>query len=253
MSTKSLDKALRIFVDIVANSEGQSMNDLSKTHDLPQATLYRHVSALTRHGLVTKNLDGRLTAGALLSLYLNQPHFLSLVSNIARNHVRSLSKRLGTFVHLGILRDDMVTYLIKAAPDDATLFTEENKQLEAYCSGIGKVLLADLDKQELAAYFSTAPFPVLTNKTITDPEKLQKELKRVNRRGYATDMAEIMDDLFCIAVPIKDNHGKSIAGLSISTNSAPAFTKNQRAYLGELQATANAIRKRLFGKTGRTV
>ena len=249
MSTKSLDKALRILADILKTTEGQSMSELSKTHALPQATLYRHVSALTRHGLVTKNLDGRLTAGALLSFYLNQSHFLTLVSNISRNHVQSLSKRLGTFAHLGILRDDMVTYLVKAAPHQATLFTQENKQLEAYCSGIGKVLLADLDKQELDAYFSTAPFPVLTKNTITDPQKLQKELKRVNRRGYGTDMAEIMDDLFCIAVPIKDNHGKSIAGLSISTHDAHAFKKNQRVYLGDLQATANAIRKRLFGIT----
>ena len=75
--------------------------------------------------------------------------------------MEDLAKRTGLTVHLGVFEGDMVTYLVKAAGVTDVL-TQEGMQLEAYCSGIGKVLLAFLPLDEREQYLAGGPFVRLT-------------------------------------------------------------------------------------------
>lgn len=52
----------------------------------------------------------------------------------------------------------MVTSLLKAGSVPDTLFTKETMQQEAYCSGLGKVLLSGLGKDRLETYLAGGPF-----------------------------------------------------------------------------------------------
>ena len=81
----------------------------------------------------------------------------------------------------------MVTYRIKTGQGAGNLFTRVGMQLEAYCSGIGKMLLAHLPEEQQRAYLAGGPFPALTAKTITQPEALAQELERIRAQGFALD------------------------------------------------------------------
>lgn len=72
-----------------------------------------------------------------------------------------------------MLENDMVTYLVREGAEARTIFSEENKQLEAYCSGIGRMLLASLPEPDREAYLAEGPFVALTERTITDPAELR--------------------------------------------------------------------------------
>jgi IclR family transcriptional regulator, acetate operon repressor len=89
-------------------------------------------------------------------------------------------------------------------------------QLEAYCSGIGKVLLAHLPKAACEDYLAAGPFVALTSRTIVDPDLLRAELANVRHQGFAVDNHEVAEDLRCIAVPLRRPDGEVVAAVSVS-------------------------------------
>jgi hypothetical protein len=120
-------------------------------------------------------------------------------------------------------------------------------QLEAYCSGIGKVLLANLPDAERAAYLATGPFVALTARTICDAGELGRVLETVRAQGFATDLGEVVEDLACVAVPLRRPGGEAIAAISITRLTARAAPRVDPADLAALRAAAVEIETLAFG------
>ena len=85
-----------------------------------------------------------------------------------------------------------------------------------HASGIGKALMAEMDKAELEQILSAAPLQRFTDFTITDPETLIEDLERTRKRGFAIDDQEKNYGMRCIAVPLHNWTGGAVAGISIS-------------------------------------
>src|SRR5437762_2673211 len=77
--------------------------------------------------------------------------------------------------------------------------------LPAYCTGLGKALLAYRPEAEVAAWAATQKFAALTPRTITSAKRLLKELRIVHERGYAVDDQEREKGVRCLAAPVR-NH-----------------------------------------------
>src|SRR3546814_16531480 len=108
----------------------------------------------------------------------------------------------------------MMTYLIKEGDAQDHTLSRQGMQLEAYCTGLGKALLAHMPETERHDYLSSGTFVPLTPNTLTTPEALSAELDRIRRYGYALDEQEIVKDLGCIAVPIQpDGHMSEVISL----------------------------------------
>ena len=141
---------------------------------------------------------------------------------MARPVIRRLAMESQAAAHLGVLDGDMVTYLIKEIPPGRDLFTREGMQLEAYCSAVGKMLLAHLPDSALDSYFSGGPLVPLTPRTMTDEARLREHLASVRGNGHAIDDQEIAEDLVCVAVPVRSAGGAVIAAISCSMTT-PGF------------------------------
>lgn len=89
-------------------------------------------------------------------------------------------------------------------------------QLEAYCSAVGKALLAYLPQQDREDYLAGGPFVPLTENTIVEPDDLSCEFEVTRARGYAIDNEEILTGLFCVAAPLMKPDGTVIAAISVS-------------------------------------
>ena len=136
------------------------------------------VAAFERGGLVVRGERGRYGAGLglaeLSALYRQAGRFLA---RAGRPELRRLAREMKRTAHLGVLEADaMVTYLVKEAAGNMPIFTREMLQLEAYCTGVGKVLLAHLDDSAREIYLAGGPFVSLTDNTLTDPGLLRAEL-----------------------------------------------------------------------------
>ena len=140
----------------------------------------------------------------------------------------------------------MVTYLVKERGTAPDIWTRETNQLEGYSSAIGKVLLAYLSEAAQRAYLANGPFVPFTRKTTTDPAVLAVELQMVRERGYAVDEAEVDDNLYCLAVPVRRQGGVEYA-ISVSSRSAELM---RLALLPHLQDCAARISASLRLKPG---
>jgi IclR family acetate operon transcriptional repressor len=175
-----------------------------------------------------------------------------LLARVSRPVLAILSRKLRRTAHLGVLEDGMVTYLAKVAHGPAAAFTREDMQLEAYCSGIGKVLLARLSPAEREAYLGEGPFVALTQNTIVDPAELAEHLNQVRAQNYARDDAEVFEDLRCVAVPILRADGSAAAAISVSTTGPEADELREGQALAALQGAAAVIETKMsFAKVER--
>ncbi|WP_209047702.1 IclR family transcriptional regulator [Rhizorhabdus histidinilytica] len=228
--SSTLSKGLRLLEAVVLDAGRSTLTALAAREGMPLATAHRLAATLQADGYLVQNGSGCLLPGMRLAKL--HPPELSTAQRIAtqlRRPLAALARKHRILFHFGVLEDGMVTYLVKENGGEAELFTAEQMQLEAYCSAVGKVLLAALPQAQLDAYLANGPFVALTPNTLTQPGDIREELATVGRQGFSFDRYEIREDLFCIAVPVRGGNGDVCGGLSCSfLGSAPDALRLRR-------------------------
>lgn len=235
----SLTRTLDTLELIVRSGPVRTVTSIADELGQPVATVHRQVRTLVEAGFLARLHNGRHAPGPRLAAMVRHVDEAELAVGVAAPVLADLACRLGSVMQLGTFENDMVTYRVKAGRGSASLFTRVGMQLEAYCSGIGKVLLAHLPSDARESYLASGPFPALTPRTIVDPAQLRDELVRVRERGYAIDDGEIAPGLRCIAVPVTHPDGRVLAAISASgrvRSGAARADEETRAALGEAAA-----------------
>lgn len=233
-------------LEAVIRDGGQSsVAAIARAIDMPVATAHRQIATLERDGFLANGTRGGFLAGPRLIGLLHCIDEKQIIANCALPVLECLADDLGCVVQLGTFENDMVTYRIKQGEASDALFTRVGMQLEAYCSGMGKVLLAFLPESQQHAYLATGPFPALTARTITDPAALASELQSVAQAGFAVDDGEIADGLVCLAVPVSTPDGRVLAAVSVSQ--AEARMRSLEDILPVLRRAARTIECAAFG------
>jgi DNA-binding IclR family transcriptional regulator len=234
----AIGKTLALLEAILADREGQSVAAIAARIDLPRATAHRQVVTLLDQAYLRKLKSGQLVAGPRLSaLARGIDGYHELVATAAPV-LRKLSAKLGCISQLGTLENEMVTYRYKTGAHAGALFTLVSGQLEAYCTGLGKVLLAHLPERQREAYLASGPFPPLTPNTITQPDELRVELANVRSKGFAMDREEIAIGLVCYAAPVRLGSSSDVAAISVSSN---RYIDNEGAILSSVLEAAARI------------
>ena len=243
----SFKRALAL-LELVIDDAGQSnVSALASRIGVPVSTAHRQIASLVSVGYLAPLGAGRHAAGPKLRGLVERIDEKQIIAQMAEVPLR----RLGTWAvgvgHYGTLENDMVTYRVKTGPRAEALFTRTGMQLEAYCSGIGKVLLAWLPDVQRDIYLSNGPFIALTEKTITDVKRLRAELIAVRARGYAIDDREVAADLRCIAVPIRWPDGQIRGAISVSCSTLTPARRQDGELIDRMMAAAAEIERVAFG------
>lgn len=244
---QSVDRAFSLLNCLVDSGGIGSLPVMATRCGLSVATTHRLLATLEGLGAVIHIAPGKYRIGTTLFRLTGENSIERLYAAAAEPSLRKMCKSLCTAGHLGVLdQDQMVTYLAKASRRTQFPPTVIGSKLEAYCSGLGKVLLAALPANELDEYLDEAPFIALTSRTITTQESLKKELHRVAKRGYAVDDCELFDDLRCVAVPITNAAGQVVAALSASSPASQLHQRDVPRVAEELMRHARDIGARLY-------
>ena len=185
-NVKSLEKALDI-IEIVSNEQQDaSLSEIARQTGLPKSTVHRLIATLTGRGYLEKTEAGSYKIGLKLfeavSCYINN---LELQTE-ARPYIAELTSHLGLTSYLGVLDGDEVVYIEKLdAVSSVKMYYQIGSRMHAYCSSLGKCLLANYSKAQLDVILAM------------DNEEFEK--------GHR-----------CIGAPIFDYKGDIIAAVSAS-------------------------------------
>jgi DNA-binding IclR family transcriptional regulator len=119
------------------------------------------------------------------------------------------------------------------------------ERFAASCTSIGKVILADLPPDDLAAFLASYPPRAHTPRTITDRDQLAAEIARAGERGYALDDEETLPGVRCVAAPVRDHAGRVVAAINVSGPAGEFLADRRQQYIAEVTAMAATISERL--------
>jgi DNA-binding IclR family transcriptional regulator len=214
----SVERAFAILEFLDGSRRGWNISELSRKLRIPKSTTHVIVLTLERLGYLT--LDPR-----------TREYSLGLrVSGLGRGLMKSLSlpDRALRPMHwlvgvtrctaqLAVMADDQAMYIQKVEGPGLIQFDSYvGKRTNLHCTGVGKVLLAYASEQKQEHILNRKSFAHYTNKTITSPSLLRKELAKVRQRGYAIDDEEEELEVRCVAVPVFNQLNEFMAGLAIA-------------------------------------
>jgi IclR family pca regulon transcriptional regulator len=144
---------------------------------------------------------------------------------------------------LAILDSDEIVYLARSASSRiAAVAPNVGSRLPAYCTSMGRVLLAHLPERELDAYLARVVLRAFVDRTVTSPEKLRQLVHSVRRAGFAIVDQELEIGLRSIAVPVRHTCGRVVAAVNVSVHAARATVRQmETGFLPHLQAAAGDL------------
>ena len=244
---QSVVKAFSMLKSFHTPDEWLTSSEVSRRANLPEASGYRLIQTLEEIGAVVRGPRGRYRPGMLLVSLSHNVAIGELLREASHGITSALSDRLKLTIHLGLLEDGMVSYVAKVgASNGFPIHTRVGAQLEAYCSGLGKVLLAALPDDQLEGFILDGELVALTPWTITDRALLRAELEKVRARDFALDDRENQADMRCLAVPIRDGEGRVVAAMSASGPADRMTGARQEEIRAALVEAAIAIGRKVY-------
>lgn len=251
---QSVLKAFAMLKAFHSAEEWAKASELSRRAKLPKASGYRILQTLAEIGAVVSGPHGRYKPGMLLVSLSHVVAIGELLNEACQEIATGLAQRFNLTIYVGVLEGGMVKYVAKVAtPLAYPAHTRVGSRLEAYCSGLGKVLLASLPRDEMEGIILDGDLVPLTPYTITEPNILYAQLEDVRRRGFAVDDRECQAEMVCVAAPIFDDRDRVIAAIS-ATDSAIRMTPSRKLELREaLRSAALAIRQKVYPDSSKIV
>jgi DNA-binding IclR family transcriptional regulator len=226
-AVKSAQRALRILELLTSQERGLTFGEIADALRYPRSSLHGLLWTMSDEGWLELDPTTRRYALGIRSWEAGNAYLRAMdLADRARPYMERVRDALEETVQLSVLDGRYNVYVAKVdGTQRLTLASAVGRRLEAHATGLGKVLLADLTQEELAARIGDEALERFTANTIIDPEDLRRELELIRRRGYALDEEEYTAGVRCVAVGVRDHSGRVTAAMSVSV---PTVRFNRR-------------------------
>ena len=215
---QSLGRAFAILEEIARNRDGIGLAELAKRVGLHNSTAFHLVRTLVTLGYVRQMKESkRYRIGrplfALAANALDEIEMMTLATPV----LEELSRETGESAHFSVRMGDAVVVLARTSGPGAFQLSDRVGVVRpAHCTALGKIMLAALTSEAFERYLARAELKAHTANTITDAERLRREIGDVRRVGLAFDDGEFDRELRCVALPVRDFSGQVTGALGIS-------------------------------------
>jgi IclR family transcriptional regulator, pca regulon regulatory protein len=239
----SLARGLVVIQAFTQQSPQMTISQLSIKTGLSRAAVRRCLYTLTKLGFAGAE-DG--------SRYSLRPRMLTLshtytTSNTLSSAAQPILERMSAALHesfsVATLDGEDIVYIARTQVNRVmAVDLHIGSRLPAYCTSMGRILLAYLPAEQLEQYLAKVNLIPHTNRTITSVEKLRLALRNIRRNGYAICDQEYEVGLRSIAVPVYSSSGRVVATLNLSGN-APRLSvlEMQSRFLTPLRNAASEL------------
>jgi IclR family pca regulon transcriptional regulator len=234
----SLARGLAVLQAFDVRRLALTVSQASDATRIPRAACRRCLYTLERLGFVTHH-GGRYSLRPKV-LTLGFAHLSSLPLAVAAQPLLDRCRdRLNESCSLGVLDGGEVFYQARSeAARIMSISLYVGTRLPAYCTSMGRVLLAQMTDEELDAYLADTPLRPRTPKTVTSAAELRAVLAGVRRSGYAVVDQELELGLRSVAIPVHGRDGV-LASINVGTPSARVSLKDlMQRVLPEIKSAA---------------
>jgi IclR family pca regulon transcriptional regulator len=240
----SLARGLVVIQAFSQQKRHLTIAQISHKTGIPRAAVRRCLYTLAQLGYVNAE-DGRNFALRPKILALGHAYLSSGgLATSAQPLLEHVTRTVHESCSMAILEGDDILYVARSSTTTRIVSIDlgVGSRLPAFCTSMGRVLLADLPLDELAAYLARVRLTPFTSRTLTSPDKLKKTLNSVRSAGYAVIDQELEIGLRSIAVPVKDLAGKVVAALNVGTQASRVpVAEMQTKFLPPLRAAAHEL------------
>ena len=239
---QSIGRAFAILEEVARHRDGIGLADLSKRVGLHNSTTFHLVKTMVSLGYIRQLKESkRYRIGrplfALAASALDEKEMVSMATPV----LDELSRQTGESSHFAGRMSDAVVVMARTPGPGAFQLTDRVGVVRpAYCTALGKIILAALLPDQLDRYLDRVELKSLTAKTITNPQRLRRELQEVCRTGIAFDDGEFDKEVRCAAMPVHDFSGQVIGAIGIS---GPVWRLSISALQGKTRIIREAARR----------
>lgn len=239
----ALARGLAVMMALSEKRRRISIAQVSHLTGIPRAAARRSLHTLAKLGFVATDET---------KLFYLRPRILSIshaylsaspLAMLSQPILDKLGEEIGEGCSLAVLDGDEIVYLARSAASRViSPSLNVGRRLPAYCTSIGRVLLAHLPAGDLDAYLEHTRFQAYTEHTLTDRSALRAMLREVRTQGYVTSHEQIESRLCSLAVPVRDMAGQYVAGINVVLQGRPPAPQEMaHRFLQPLNSAAQAL------------
>ncbi len=228
---------------IAAKDQYFSLQSLADETAVPKPTLHRMLQQLEAAQLLERSGDGRHYGTGVRLRRLAENLLMNDTAHGARHAVlRTLVAEVGESVNLTALSGSEVIYLDRVeTPAPLRFYLHPGSRVPVHCSASGKVFLSQMAASQRQRLLDSTPLEAFTPKTLTAPEALETEIRKVKRQGFALDNEEFLPGLLCVAVAVPSAAGRSNLCVAVQAPLMRLTADKALALLPALQRAAAAL------------
>lgn len=217
-NSQSLDRGLDVLELLSAASHDVGVRDVARHLDLSPAIVQRLINTLSGRGYLRRDPETRQYRLGYRAIGLGsgqgRPGDLA---SLAQSELRHLSQQHGVNAFLGALKQGRAIYLATVQGDGPiAIRVGVGDEMPLHSTAIGKVLLASLDAAAARRAIGKRSLARVTERTITRPDTLLRNLDRVRSQGFATVREENLPGVLSVGAPVHDASGAVLAAMSIA-------------------------------------
>ena len=232
----TLGRAIKVLEYLADSQDKKNMSDIAKDLKIPNGTTYNILKILENNQLIERDQSSkRYSLGFKLFQLGNRVNFIRELRNISMPHMRELTAATGETSQLGIIFEENLYFLeIVESPNTKKTRGNVGLSLPLHAPAAGKVLLAFQPEEKRNYLLGKIKLKDFNSNTITDSDRLKKELEEIRKNSYAVDREEVFLGTTCLAMPIYNAEKKVIASLGITGNTK-RLKKNMEKNLNIIQ------------------
>ncbi|WP_263384234.1 IclR family transcriptional regulator domain-containing protein [Granulicella arctica] len=240
----SLARGLIVIQAFTQQSPQMTISQLSVKTGLSRAAVRRCLYTLTKLGFAGAEDGSRYGLRPRMLTLSHSYTASSTLSTAAQPILERMSAGLRESFSVATLDGDDIVYIARTTVDRVMVAVDLHigSRLPAYCTSMGRVLLAYLPPDKLEQYLAHVELIPRTTRTITTVDKLRLALRNVRRTGYALVDQELEVGLRSLAVPVYAPSGRVVATINLSGHAPrmPVYDMQTR-FLPHLRNAANEL------------
>ncbi len=244
-TVQSVERTFDVLEALATARHPVAITELSQQLGLHISTVHRLLATLIERGYAKQDeRSGRYSVGGRLMELASGLTEQTDIRLEAHPALERLAAQVGETANLSVRSGDNLVYIDQVQTNRLVrMFTRVGSSAPLYCTGSGKLFLAfgENFERELNRYILENRLEPRTPGTLTNPQALREELRRIRERGYSFDNEEMEEGVVCVAAPIFDRQGQLAAAISVSGPTSRMLATDVARVIAPVQTSAAEV------------